>query len=305
MSEISQLSSADRYIGDAFVTLVMNGGRYIPGAIALAHSLRLTQTRHRIVCMIDETIQGGDYSKLAWHFDEIVLVKKITDPETLPMITPKQQERYSSWINSSYTKWACLSLTQYRRVCFMDADNIVLRNIDHIFDHSPAACFRPFIPQGRAGNILKNPYPENPKLGSTVDLIHIKMSLRYRGMVAGGSVVVLPTGRFNEYVNYIESGEFRKFHATTECLSGPDEISIVAFMMRYGYNWKHLPYTYSVVPWRNNGLKPEQYMIITYTGSEKPWEQDNWEDQIYYKRVAESAEQYRRACEQHNRTQIE
>ena len=50
-----------------------------------------------------------------------------------------QKEMYGPWIDVSFTKWHCLGLTQYDRICFVDADKIMLTNIDDIFQMAAPA----------------------------------------------------------------------------------------------------------------------------------------------------------------------
>jgi hypothetical protein len=45
-----------------YVLLVMKGDNYIPGALVTAYSLRLTGTKHDLVCMITDDVSG----RFAW-----------------------------------------------------------------------------------------------------------------------------------------------------------------------------------------------------------------------------------------------
>lgn len=59
-----------------------------------------------------------------------------------PMITTRQNQMYGNWINYAFTKWQCLSLYEYEKIIYLDADHLVVKNIDHLFElNAPALCF--------------------------------------------------------------------------------------------------------------------------------------------------------------------
>ena len=268
----------------AFVMLVMNVSknykpdRYVPGALVLAHALRKYRTRHDLVLMHDGTLVNESIEALGLVYDRLVFVNYIIDEATKPFRTSKQQAVYSPWISYSYTKWNCLGLIEYDRVCFLDVDNVPLNNIDELLDSpdlAPAACFKPFKMHindyfGKLPEVLGMPVPNNL----------IIRALTSNGNTLGGNLVVLPTGHLRDYINYITSGKYRaeKYNA----VSGADEISITSFMLQLGKSWKYIPINYSIVPWKTPVNAKTK--LITYTGTQKPWEvsRNEWPDMIHF-----------------------
>lgn len=123
----------------AYVTLVMKGDAYTPGAIAMATSARLMGCTADLVCMVTSDVLTVDLLKTA--FDHVIKVDYL-DYKSKEMKQKKQEEIYKSWIASSYTKWQCLALCQYEKILFIDADTILVSNLDHLFElAAPAATF--------------------------------------------------------------------------------------------------------------------------------------------------------------------
>jgi len=126
---------------NAWVTLVMRGDAYVPGALALAASLRGSGTAAATVCMVTPDVSAGARALLSRAFDRVALVDPLTYP-TRPMPTAKQREIYGGWISDACTKWRCLGLAEYARVIVLDADTVLLGNCDHLFDlPAPAGIF--------------------------------------------------------------------------------------------------------------------------------------------------------------------
>jgi Glycosyl transferase family 8 len=124
----------------AYVTLVMRGDEYVEGALVLAKSLTESGTKHDLVCMVTWDVSAAALQRLSRYY-KIVQVKYVYY-KCPRMLTARQDQLYSKWINYSFTKWQCFSLTQYAKIVYLDADHLVLKNIDHLFDMTtPALCF--------------------------------------------------------------------------------------------------------------------------------------------------------------------
>ncbi|AAK70707.1 ORF47 P13 [Cydia pomonella granulovirus] len=122
----------------AYVTLVMLGDGYVKGAVALAKSLLKSGTVHDLVCMVTEDVtKTQDLKRVFTH----VIAVPYVYFKCGKMLTERQQKLYGEWIDFSFTKWRCLELIMYDKCVYLDADQIVLRNIDHLFRHSYAMCF--------------------------------------------------------------------------------------------------------------------------------------------------------------------
>ena len=126
----------------AFVTLLMKNPHYIYGGLVMAYSLKLTNTKHQIVCMITEDLYDAYHTVLEAVYDTVFKIPYITH-KVDSVGSKKQDEIYGDWKDVSFTKWQCLALTEYDKICFLDADLIISQNIDHLFElNTPAACFK-------------------------------------------------------------------------------------------------------------------------------------------------------------------
>ena len=256
----------------AYVTLVMNVSasftpdRYVPGALVVGHALRRLGTRFDTVCMHDGTLAEASLTALRAVFTRVLQVETRCDPSTPPMLSERQRTLYSSWINWSYTKWQCLRLHDYERVCFLDADVVPVVCPDTLFDlPAPAACFsvmdrfnqRPFYTTA-----------EGPVPGDT-----IWKALHSTGMVGAGCVMVLPTG--GDYDGWM-CDIWPRMRAGQRMRCGPDEASVTMYMLEHGHQWYNLHDRWGV----HQKWPTDDVAIMTYTGEFKPWEvaKDRWTD---------------------------
>eukprot|EP01083_Nonionella_stella_P133318 405279_1 len=153
----------------SWVTLVMRGDRYVPGALVMAHSMKQVKTAHTIVCMVTPDVSDEARERLGIVFDEVIIVEYLS-ATCKPLRTGRQRTKYESWISDSFTKWQCLSLTQFDKVILVDADKMILSNIDELFLlPAPAGTFSspwgaPFIMHTKrertSGSGLFNPYTD-------------------------------------------------------------------------------------------------------------------------------------------------
>lgn len=138
----------------AFVTLVMLGDFYVPGAVALGHSLRrmhpnlntkfsdisTDECRIDLVVMVTPDVSSDARKHLETVFDHVVEIGYVY--QETRMATAKLEKLYNDWIRIAFTKWRCLELIQYEKILFLDCDMIVLQPIDHLFClNAPAGVF--------------------------------------------------------------------------------------------------------------------------------------------------------------------
>jgi hypothetical protein len=276
----------------AYVCLVMKGDAYIPGAIVVAHSIRETDTKNDIVCMVTPDVSPGGIKQLQIVFDYVLLVDYI-EATTKHLRNNKIEGRYGAWKSVAYTKWNLLKLIQYKKVMFMDADLVVVENIDSLFElQTPAGTFslsqaKPFDKKG-----LYNPY-KTVRHGHRVDKKEIKKGFK-SFVCIGTSLVITPDEKhFDAYVKMVKSMEPFGFEL---CYNGPDEQSIVWF-----YNnvldvpWTHISQSYNMIPWKQKGWMPRglnKPHVLHYVCEEKPWvlNRDAWEDLALWWKYADDIE---------------
>lgn len=95
----------DKY---AYVTLVMNGSKYVHGALAMAWSIKRFRTKYPIICMVTPDVNEHCTEMLNKVFNYLIVVPYISY-KCIPLKTSRQRNLYNSWIESSFTKFNCLN----------------------------------------------------------------------------------------------------------------------------------------------------------------------------------------------------
>jgi lipopolysaccharide biosynthesis glycosyltransferase len=257
----------------AFVTLFMGDHHYIYGVLSMAHSLRHVKTQYKIVCMITDDLLK--YKEVLLNvFDEIVVVPYLIYNTNNKLGTQKQTNIYSKWKTFSYTKWQCLSLTKYTKICFLDADLIIQKNIDHLFDlNAPAGCW------GNNWDSIVNYYDEF-KYSDIINDNVIDNGL-YNGYLVNGHCVILDIEK-NSHENFIKFMESKKYIKNIKCLAMYDEVSIVKFTISEDKQWTQIGRSYNTVPWKSDFKNTH---ILHYCNTPKPWQmkRGKWNDlKIWY-----------------------
>jgi len=260
----------------AWVTLVMMKDSYIPGALVLAESLREVKTKHSIVCMVTDDVSIEGKRKLSMVFDEVILVDYITN-KTKKYESFKQDDRYSAWINNSFTKWSCLRFIQYDKVIFIDADMITITNCDELFElKSPAACYAWIwtIPWKKTLGNIKNFYCPKEELthGAVVHKELIIHSIKNDGYVGWGTMLSLEPDieDFKNFVSYIKENEV--YGEDHKCMNGADEQSIALYYAeRKQLNWTNVHQQFLAVPWIPQWQGGKEMRAMHYL-ARKPWD---------------------------------
>jgi alpha-N-acetylglucosamine transferase len=130
--------------GDVACVTLVTGADYALGALALARSLKASGTRAPLVVLA--TPEARDLEPLAAEGCRIVEVDHLPVSEALrerharaalhaasPFTKGNKPDFHQPWHN--FTKLRLWELTDYRRVVFVDADAVVLRPIDRLFDY--------------------------------------------------------------------------------------------------------------------------------------------------------------------------
>jgi len=287
----------------AIATLVMKGNDYIPGAIALANSLRI-YSKAKLICMITSDVTESD--KLEKVFDKVILVNYISAQDT-KLMTEKQSNKYADWINQSPTKWNILGLDMYEKVLFMDADMIAISPIDELFTYNtPAIMFDfPFERIYREDkrhidykssllnrdekfqSKMVNDVWKSPKPGQMIERSLIEsINTEYEKPLytpSGGIVLVEPSkfalnlyklqlpeivgmkSKHDEIVSSIKKDK------NTVFISGIDEYSILMFYHINGYNWYHIPMKYNVSVTQVYPIFESDAKVLHFI-SFKPWD---------------------------------
>ncbi|KAJ4790356.1 Hexosyltransferase [Rhynchospora pubera] len=107
----------------AYATILHSENAFVCGAITVAQSIRMTGSTHDLILLVDESISADHRVGLETAGWKIRTIKRIRNPHAEP-------EAYNEWNYSKFWLW---KLTDYDKVIFIDADLIILRNIDVLF----------------------------------------------------------------------------------------------------------------------------------------------------------------------------
>jgi lipopolysaccharide biosynthesis glycosyltransferase len=268
----------------AYATLVMINPKYIIGAVTLAKSLKLSNTKNDIVCMVTSDIYNNvKYQKILLnHFNYVIEVNYLSF-NTNPFKTKKHQNMYK-WIDKSYTKLTAMLLEQYEKVCLLDSDMIITNNIDHLFKlETPIGVFSnqyfDNIDPLQNFNNKKNTfiqktgdYYQNIKPFEKISPVLIKKALYNNGFVVSGNIIIIKPSisEFHEMKDIIYKLQPFGFN----CSSGADEQCISYYQsVIKSRSWTCLKQPYNVVPWKLKAtlLKNQKPFIIHYNKTPKPW----------------------------------
>ncbi|XP_031784883.1 glycogenin-1 isoform X4 [Nasonia vitripennis] len=114
--------------GFAWVTLATNDS-YSLGALVLAHSLKRVGTQHDLAVLITPGVTESMREKLASVFNLVREVNVLDSKDEANLAVLQRPE-----LGITFTKLHCWRLTQYEKCVFIDADALVVRNCDELFE---------------------------------------------------------------------------------------------------------------------------------------------------------------------------
>ncbi|KAL7832448.1 hypothetical protein AOLI_G00299960 [Acnodon oligacanthus] len=112
----------------AFVTLATNDN-YAKGAMVLAQSLRNHGTSRRLAALIGPHVSEPSRAVLHKLYDEVRLVDVMDSGDEAHLALMKRPD-----LGVTFTKLHCWTLTHYSKCVFMDADTLVVCNVDDLFE---------------------------------------------------------------------------------------------------------------------------------------------------------------------------
>lgn len=102
---------------------------YCMGATVVARSLRHHGTTRSIVVMVTPNVSDRARLALGNIFDEVIIVDVMDSEDRLHLAMLGRPE-----LGITFTKIHCWTLTQYSKCVFLDADTLVLSNVDELFE---------------------------------------------------------------------------------------------------------------------------------------------------------------------------
>ncbi|XP_031265943.1 putative UDP-glucuronate:xylan alpha-glucuronosyltransferase 3 [Pistacia vera] len=109
---------------EAYATILHSAHVYVCGAITAAQSIRLAGSTRDFVILVDETISEYHRGGLAAAGWKVHTIQRIRNPKA-------ERDAYNEW---NYSKFRLWQLTDYDKIIFIDADLLILRNIDFLFE---------------------------------------------------------------------------------------------------------------------------------------------------------------------------
>lgn len=116
-------------MAEAFITFASTDA-YALGALVLGHSIRATNTTKQLCIMVTNTVSESLRALLSEVFDHMEEVNVLDSRDTMNLGLLSRPD-----LGVTFTKLHCWRLTQYSKGVFMDADTMVLQNIDDLFNY--------------------------------------------------------------------------------------------------------------------------------------------------------------------------
>lgn len=113
---------------EAFVTLATNDS-YSLGALVLGHSLRNVGTARALVVLITPGVTQAMKTQLSKVYDVVSVVDVLDSQDAANLALLSRPE-----LGVTLTKLHAWNLTEYKKAVFLDADALVLQNVDELFD---------------------------------------------------------------------------------------------------------------------------------------------------------------------------
>lgn len=112
---------------NVWVTMLTNDD-YVDGVIVLAHSLLRADSRYRLLVLLTSRVSDDVRDRLA-RLENC----QLTDVDAIAPPPGKTGYAFPHFAES-WTKLAIWKIERYRRLVWLDADMLVLRNMDELFD---------------------------------------------------------------------------------------------------------------------------------------------------------------------------
>ncbi|KAM9454775.1 glycogenin-2 [Clarias gariepinus] len=112
----------------AFVTLATSDA-YCMGSLVVGKCLRRHGTTRKLVVMISPNVSTGARLTLEDVFDEVIVVDMLDSRDRTHLFWLWRPD-----LGVTFTKLHCWTLTQYTKCVFLDADTLVLCNVDELFE---------------------------------------------------------------------------------------------------------------------------------------------------------------------------
>ena len=122
----------------AYVSMITSDD-FLPGLQCMVYSLKRTKTSIPIHIIMTKQVSTLVRKKI----EQLDVSVRIVEP--IP--NPNASSHVEGWINSGYTKLHVWNLIEFKKIVYIDADTLVLENVDELFERPcPAAAPDTFPP---------------------------------------------------------------------------------------------------------------------------------------------------------------
>ena len=218
---------------NAYVTTLTGGDAYVPGVEVLGRSLVASGTKERRLVMVTSDVTPDARARLSRQGWEIVEVEPIRSP------SPETAQLYPRFANT-FTKLRAFGLTTASKIVVLDADTVVLRNIDDLFERPSVAAAPDFFLPDRFNSGVMVVEPSTALFASLHD------ALRSAGSYDGGD-----QGFLNEV--------YHDWYARP-----------VAYRLPAGYNLHHFVFQFLMAHESLRARVLSEVRIVHFT-LQKPW----------------------------------
>jgi glycogenin len=122
----------------AYVSMLCNGDSYVPGVEVLGKSLEASGTKEAMLLMVTADIPTSTREKLASQGWSIRDVAPVANPN------PTTQQLFPRF-DKTFTKLRAWELTDVDKIVLLDADTVVLQNVDDLFERPEIAAAPDFF----------------------------------------------------------------------------------------------------------------------------------------------------------------
>ncbi|KAM3594211.1 uncharacterized protein V6R79_004285 [Siganus canaliculatus] len=219
----------------AFVTLATNDS-YAKGALVLGQSLRNHNTTKKLVALIGPHVAEPCREALRSIFDEVRLVDVMDSGDSAHLSMMKRPD-----LGVTFTKLHCWTLTHYSKCVFLDADTLVLENIDELFERE---------------ELSAAPDPGWPDCFNSGVFVFTPSNETHEKLLAfcseNGSFDGGDQGVLNSFFNTWATADISKHLPFVYNLSSISIYSYLPAFKQYGRNAKVVHFLGSVKPWHHS-----------------------------------------------------
>lgn len=228
---------------NAYVTL-LTSENYVPGALTLAKTLKLLNTKNKIVVLLDlSQISGHSMSLINKSFDEVL---QINDKKIVAPLEKVAQKLGRAELAVTYSKILLWNLAKYDQIIYLDSDTLPLKSLDHLFDKYELAASTEVVAA--------------PDIG-------------WPDIFNSGLLILKPSEAvFDKLIEHSEKKD--------SSFDGADQGLLNEFfhLLGNGHLWKRLPFIYNVTPSTHYQYQPalsrffNDIHLVHFIGSLKPWQ---------------------------------